>query len=403
MAPLADLVRAALAQNRDLQQAQAEVEKASRQVESVRTNRLPHFNVSFMQPTLISDVDLRLGPVSLGLPHGFALALGTATQPISQLYDIGLGIKAAGLTRDVASERLRGARQTVVNEITRAYYACLRAQGGLTPAREAVALFKELERLMSTLVEERAALESDLLDVQVRRARQEHDVLRLENALATGRERINVALARDPDTPFTFEPIAASVPGDAEVSVAKARVLDQRPDIRQARLNIDLAAIDVRLKRAERLPRVGALFGYIGSTNLPLIPGNIATAVVQASWEPFDWGRRSHDLAVKELTVRQAETAVRQLEAGAVVELSAKARTLREARSLVSVTELGERAARERLRVMLDRRNEQVVLAKDLLQAQVALAEADHTYQDALLAYWEARADYEKAAGEDPR
>ena len=125
--------------------------------------------------------------------------------------------------------------------------------------------------------------------------------------------------------------------------------------------------------------------------------------MVQASWEPFDWGRRSHDLAVKELTVRQAETAVRQLEAGAVVELSAKARTLREARSLVSVTELGERAARERLRVMLDRSNEQVVLAKDLLQAQVALAEADHTYQDALLAYWEARADYEKAAGEDPR
>jgi outer membrane protein len=85
------------------------------------------------------------------------------------------------------------------------------------------------------------------------------------------------------------------------------------------------------------------------------------------------------------------------------VELNANARALREARSLVSVTELGERAARERLRVMLDRSRERVALPKDLLQAQVSLAEAGHDYQDALLAYWDARADYEKVTGEDPR
>jgi len=50
---------------------------------------------------------------------------------------------------------------------------------------------------------------------------------------------------------------------------------------------------------------------------------------------------------------------------------------------------------------MLDRHNEGTVLTKDLLQAQVGLSDAGHKYQAALLAYWEARADFEKAVAED--
>ena len=401
--PLADAVQLALAQTRDLQQAQAEVDKATYQSDLARAQRLPRVNLGIIQPNFFTEVDLRLGPVNLGLPRAFAFAFGTVTQPISQLYDIGLGMKAAALGQSVASERLRGARQAVVNEITRGYYACVRAQTGLVVAREAVTLSREIERLLKTLVDERVALDADLLEAQARLARQEHDVLVLENALISGRERINVALARDPGTAFSFEAIPATVPADVEVASARDHMLDQRPDIKQARLSVQLADVDIRAKKAERLPRVGAMFAYAGNINMSLLPGNMSAAVLQASWEPWDWGRRSREVAVKSLTARQADRAVQQLEASAVVELGVKARALREARSLVTVTELAERAARERLRVVLDRNTEGAVLAKDLLLAQVGLAEADFNYQAALLAYWEARADYEKVAGEDPR
>lgn len=401
--PLADAVQLALAQNRELQQAQAEVDKATYQSDLARAQRLPRINLGIIEPNFIQAIDLRLGPVNLGLPRAFAFAFGTVTQPISQLYDIGLGMKAAALGQSVASERLRGARQAVVNELTRGYYACVRAQTGLVVAREAVTLSREIERLLKILVDERVALDADLLEAQARLARQEHDVLVLENTLITGRERINVALARDPGTEFSFETIPATVPADVEVTSARERMLDQRPDIKQARLSVQLADVDIRAKKAERLPRVGAMFAYAGNINMSLLPGNMSAAVLQASWEPWDWGRRSREVAVKSLTARQADRAVHQLEASAVVELGVKARALREARSLVTVTELAERAARERLRVVLDRNTEGTVLAKDLLLAQVGLAEADFNYQAALLAYWEARAEYEKVAGEDPR
>lgn len=395
---LDEAVRLAVTGNRDLSLAAGEVDKAEQAMDVARTAKKPRFNVSFIEPVLFTPLDFRLGPLgTLDLPRNFAFAIGTATQPISQLYDIGLGIKASGLSKDLASERLRATRQTVVDEVKRAYYGILRAESGLKASREAIGLLKEAERLVDTLVTERAALRGDLLDVQARRARQEHDLLVLEDRMATGRERLNVALGRDPETPFALERLPLALPAETDLTAARAAALDRRPDVRQARLTIDLAKIDWQLKKAEQRPRVGALFSYVGNINMPLLPGNIATAVIQASWEPFDWGRKGYERAIKQVAVQQAETLARQLEATVAVDLNARGRALREARSLIAVTELGTRAAQERLRVVLDRRNEEAVLLKDLLQAQVAVAEADHNYQAALLSYWEARADFEKA------
>lgn len=397
-----EVVRIALENNRDLKLAAQDVDKAGFQTEAMRTTRLPRLNVSFLEPAMFTTLDLRLGALgTLSLPHNFAFAVGSAAQPLTQLHDIGLGIKASELSRDLAAERLRAARQTVVYEVKRAYYGLLRAESGLKPSRDAVGLFRELERVLDTLVEERAALESDRLEVQVRRAQQEHDVMVLENVLATGRERINVALARDPDASFAFESIPAVMPQEADLNSVRARVLDQRPDVRQARISVQLARTDALLKKAEDRPRVNALFSYIGNVNMPLLPGNIAAVALQASWEPFDWGRKAQERMVKQIAVTQAEIALRQLEAGIAVDLNAKFRALREARSLMSVAELGERASREKLRVMLDRHSEGTILTRDLLQAQVSLADAVHKYQSAQLAYWEARADFEKAAAED--
>jgi outer membrane protein TolC len=44
---------------------------------------------------------------------------------------------------------------------------------------------------------------------------------------------------------------------------------------------------------------------------------------------------------------------------------------------------------------------QQAVLLKDLLEAQAGLAHANDQYQQALLGLWTAKADFEKALGED--
>ena len=53
------------------------------------------------------------------------------------------------------------------------------------------------------------------------------------------------------------------------------------------------------------------------------------------------------------------------------------------------------------MRVSTNKYKLQAALLSDALQTQAALADADYQYQRALLAYWTARAEYEKAIGAD--
>jgi outer membrane protein TolC len=75
-------------------------------------------------------------------------------------------------------------------------------------------------------------------------------------------------------------------------------------------------------------------------------------------------------------------------------------RKLEEVKSRVRVAELGRAAARERLEVQTARYGERVVLLADVLQAQAALASANDQQQTAVLAFWTARADFDRALGE---
>jgi outer membrane protein TolC len=63
------------------------------------------------------------------------------------------------------------------------------------------------------------------------------------------------------------------------------------------------------------------------------------------------------------------------------------------------VAELAQQTARERLRVAADRYRLEASLHRQVLETQAALAEADQQYQQALSAFWTARADVAKAVG----
>jgi outer membrane protein TolC len=51
--------------------------------------------------------------------------------------------------------------------------------------------------------------------------------------------------------------------------------------------------------------------------------------------------------------------------------------------------------------VVTNQFEERAALAKDVLDAQNKLADAQHKQQESLLAYWKAKADFLKAIGED--
>ena len=57
--------------------------------------------------------------------------------------------------------------------------------------------------------------------------------------------------------------------------------------------------------------------------------------------------------------------------------------------------------ANEKLREVNDKFRQSSVLLRDVLQQQAAVANANHDYEQALLAFWTAKAEFEKALGEE--
>jgi outer membrane protein len=76
-------------------------------------------------------------------------------------------------------------------------------------------------------------------------------------------------------------------------------------------------------------------------------------------------------------------------------------RKLSESRSLVVVAGAARDAADEKLREVTDQFSKSIVLLRDLLEQQAAATNANQEYQQSLLAFWSAKANFEKALGEE--
>jgi outer membrane protein len=187
-----------------------------------------------------------------------------------------------------------------------------------------------------------------------------------------------------------------------DVASARTRALADRPELKEARLRVKQAELDKRVKKSEYIPDVSLAVTYASPRNFDsFVPKNFLAAGVSVTWEPFDWGRKRHELAEKEKTIEQANNGLRDAENGVMIEVGAKFRELQQARQALRVAQLKQETARENMRISTNKYKVQAALLSDVLQTQAAMADADYQYQQALLAYWTARADYEKAIGAD--
>jgi outer membrane protein len=331
-----------------------------------------------------------------------AILFGQVTQPLSQLHRIRLNIKQAALLTDVAREQLRGQQQSVVNNVKRTYYAIVQSESALQSVRQALAYYRELERVTVDYVAQQVALKADDLEVKTRLAKTETEELTVGNQLTTLKEQLNQFLGRDIRTEFRVAAVPEPSSFETDLTAARERALDQRPEIREAKLRVQQAELDKRVKKSEYIPDVSAAITYASPRNFDnYVPKNFASAGVAVNWEVFDWGRKKRQLEEKQKTIDQANNSLRDAENSVMIEVGAKMRDLQQAAQTLRVAQLKQETARENMRVSINKYKLVATLLSDVLQTQATLADADYEYQKALQAFWTAKAEYEKAIGAD--
>jgi outer membrane protein TolC len=413
-------IQLAVDNNRQLQSARLQIEKAETDVATARSHRLPTFEIKATASQLLTPVDFSFPQAAFGTYPGIGPIPATdtsfsvprqpiyyvssqAAQPLSQLFRINLGIHSATTAREIEREHARSQQLSVINDVKRLYFAILQTESALSANTEAIAMYRELDRTLQNRVAQKVALRADSLDVQFKLAQEELERTTRENSLASQKEQLNQLLGRDVRTTFAVEEVTAISPLEVDLKAAQAHALEMRPDVREARLKREQADLDRRMAKAERIPDVSLAVSYTSNFNIDVLPTNLATAGVQLTWEPFDWGRRKQAVAAKTATVEQARLSVRDIEDKTIVEINSRFRTLSEKRALLNVAQMAQATMREKLRVKTNQFQLQAVLLPDVMQVRAELADADNRYQQTLLEFWIAKADYELALGEDVR
>ena len=84
-----------------------------------------------------------------------------------------------------------------------------------------------------------------------------------------------------------------------------------------------------------------------------------------------------------------------------LLEVGDKFRKLQQTRALLHASDLGLAAAQEKLRVIMNQYEQKTALTQDVLQQKATLQNATDQHQQALVAFWTAKSDFEKSLGED--
>jgi outer membrane protein TolC len=410
-------VAMALDSNRQLQIAALDVERAQQRVAEARTRRLPSFSTYVLAGQLITPLDFTVragqfgtfsntGPVpstdtklsTRRQPAAFVTA--QAAQPLSQLHQIGLSIRAQEAATDIAREALRQTRQAVVDQVKQAYYAMLQTQSSLDAAEDALKYSEELDVVTDRYFAQKVVLKSDTLTVKAQVARARYVIVTLRDARASQRESLNQLMGRDVREDFSVQPVSAPLDGETDLD-ATAAPLDERPEVRQARLRVKQAGLDYHVQASKYIPDVSLSVNYLSTFSVEFLPRNVASVGVLVNWEPFDWGRKRRELAEKALAIRQADYSVREAEQSVLVDVDVRLRKLQQARALVEVTRLTQETESEKLRVVFNQYPLKAALLKDVLQEQAAVADANNQHRQALLAFWMAKADFQRALGRE--
>jgi outer membrane protein TolC len=407
---LSQAIQIAVDNNRPVNMAKLEIVKSKWEVAQTKTKRFPAIttylfasgditNPKFTFPANLFNNPL---PQTLKLSNGITgLASAQVAQPLSQLYQIHLAVREQELSTDLAAQQYRGQRQSIVASVKQAYYATLQTESSLEATQALVKQYEETDRVATQYLTEESVLKSDSLEAKAKLAQTRYQVVQLRDTLQTQKEQLNELLGRDLDTAFRTEQVPPISPAEMDLKAARQTALRQRPEVKEAEIDTQRAEYDRKLSRAKYIPDVGAALHYLEPINTAFLPQNIVSAGLEMKWDPFDWGGRKDEVKQKDVSLQQSHYQLQETQAQVMVDVDNNFRKLEESRSLLEVTQAGRDAANEKMREINDQFKHSAVLMRDVLQQQASVANAEHDYEQSLLGFWNAKAAFEKALGEE--
>jgi outer membrane protein TolC len=415
---LDEALQVARANNLDMKQSRLDVARQGEALGEATTHFYPRLDTSVLAAQLLAPLDFTVktgqfgtfpgtGPIpgsntNLHTPaRPIAIASITATQPLTQLIRIHLSVVEHRLKVDAARLSFDQREQKLAADVRQSYYQVLQSQLQYESQKSTVNYLVELLQLTDRRLRQQAALEADRLSVKAETAKAIYQLTTIEDTLADRKEALNHLLGRSVLTEFSVEAVPTTLPEQEDLAAARSTALQHRPEMKLAINRMRQAELASRSEKTYYIPDVSIQASYVSPANINFLPQNIGSIGALLTWQPWDWGEKRHKVRQAALAEKQAGLSSEDTREQVLLEVNSNYRRLREARAHIAVTEAVRDAEIETIRTQKEAYFQQSILLSDLLKQQSSLAEAESQYHQAILAYWSARADFQKTLGEE--
>jgi outer membrane protein TolC len=404
--------------NRDLKLFGLDVGKQREALGEAKTHLYPRFDTFLLAAELLAPLDFTIQKGQFGTYAGtgpipgantdlhtparpIAIASVTVTQPLTQLFRIHLSIAGQRLKVDAAQFSFDQLEQKLTDDIRQSYYQVLQEQIQYESQQSMVKYLEELLQLTDRRLSQHTALERDRLSVKAEVAKATYQLTTIEDRLADAKESLNHLLGRSVQTEFSVEPVAGPLPEEQDLATARTNALEHRPEVKMAENRVRQAELETKSEKTHYIPDIAIQASYFSPANINFLPQNIGSVGALFTWQPWDWGEKRHRVRQAALEEEQAALSVEDTHEQILLDVNSKFRHLREARAHLAVTEAVRDTETEKMRNQKEAYSQQAILLSDLLKQQSSLADAEGQYHQAVLAYWSARADFQKSLGEE--
>ena len=240
----------------------------------------------------------------------------------------------------------------------------------------------------------------DVLRSQVELANAKQTLIQAENSYQIAEANMNKIVGLPMDTNLKLDNLLVYTAYDRTMEDCLAYAAEHRPELMQAKYNVDAAKGALKVARAGHMPQVSASASQAWSdSNWPGDENGNWGVGVNVSLNVFDTGVTLSKIHGAEADLKKAEETYRDTVDSVNLDVRSNYLGLREAEKRINTTKLAVEQADEDYRIAQLRYMSGVGTNTDVLDAQVALTQAKTNYTQALYDYNTSKTDLETSIG----
>jgi len=414
---LKQAVTIALEKNPQRKAVLADTKAAAADVREARSFLLPHITFSETatrgnDPVYVFGSRLRQQRFT---PADFALNLLNTPTPLNNfssrfggtwnLFDSSASWRAvhrAERGKEAAEHQLERADQEVVFGVVKAYDDTLLEKKELEVAEQATKTAQAIFDRSKARVESGVAVESDLLNAQVRLAERKQELIRTQNNFSLARAELARAMGISTEKDMELiETLAERSLPQKSLEELEKQAMETRPDLKRVQSEEAAQQQSVAIAKASFGPRVNGFADWEADnpTFLSGGGGNNWVAGIEVQVDLFQGGARraklQHEQAMQEKVAALKEAARDAIR----LEVQRAYYDFDAARQQVEVAKAAIAQAQESLRITQNRYESGVSTITDLLSAEEAASRSQTDYWQTVCRYQTSYANLELATG----